>query len=140
MTEQPKMFTGRCLCGAVTYEVDGPLRDVVACHCSQCRRTSGHHVAATAGSQAGFRLIKQDGLSWFRSSDDAERGFCHACGSNLFYRRFDADTISIFAGTLDQTTGLRMTTQLYPEDKADYYEIDPTVDVIDQKSLVDPAR
>ena len=40
---------GRCLCGAVNYRVDGPLRPVVACHCGQCQRTSGHFVAATSG-------------------------------------------------------------------------------------------
>ena len=49
--------TGGCLCGGVRYEVDGPLRDVVACHCSQCRRTSGHFVAATRAPTARLRLI-----------------------------------------------------------------------------------
>ncbi|HGG64526.1 MAG TPA: GFA family protein, partial [Rhodobacteraceae bacterium] len=39
------MKTGGCLCGAVTYVVNGPLRDVIACHCTQCRKSSGHHVA-----------------------------------------------------------------------------------------------
>ncbi|WP_442475962.1 GFA family protein [Roseovarius litorisediminis] len=38
---------GSCQCGAVRYEVAGPLRQVVGCHCSQCRKTSGHYVAAT---------------------------------------------------------------------------------------------
>src|SRR5207248_10006566 len=40
--------TGRCLCGSVSYVVSGPLRPVVACHCSQCRRMTGHFMAATA--------------------------------------------------------------------------------------------
>jgi hypothetical protein len=38
--------TGGCLCGAVRYEVRGPLRPVVYCHCTQCRRTSGHFSAS----------------------------------------------------------------------------------------------
>ena len=42
------MFTGQCMCGQVRYEVHGPLRDVIACHCAQCRRASSHYVAATA--------------------------------------------------------------------------------------------
>ena len=32
------MKSGSCLCGAVTYEVHGPLRNVVARHCKQCRK------------------------------------------------------------------------------------------------------
>ena len=41
------MATGGCLCGAVRYEVRGPLRDVLICHCTECRRWSGHLFAAT---------------------------------------------------------------------------------------------
>ena len=33
---------GGCECGAVRYEVRGPLREVIDCHCGQCRRTHGH--------------------------------------------------------------------------------------------------
>ncbi len=40
--------TGGCLCGQVTYKINGPLRPVIACHCKQCRKSSGHHVAATS--------------------------------------------------------------------------------------------
>ncbi|MDB3912880.1 GFA family protein, partial [Paracoccaceae bacterium] len=42
-------ITGSCECGAVVFELSGKLRDVVACHCGQCRKTSGHYWAATSG-------------------------------------------------------------------------------------------
>ena len=32
------MHTGSCLCGAITFEVDGELKPPDACHCDQCRR------------------------------------------------------------------------------------------------------
>jgi hypothetical protein len=35
------MRTGRCLCGAVTYEVDGDPVVVAHCHCADCQRVSG---------------------------------------------------------------------------------------------------
>lgn len=127
MTECTRTYSGGCLCGSIRYEIDGPLRDVIGCHCGQCRRTSGHHAAATNGALAGFRLLSEDGLTWFKSSDIAERGFCGRCGSNMFWRRFDGDSISIFAGSLDQPTGLKMTSQICVEEKGDYYEIDPAV-------------
>ena len=43
--------TGRCLCGAVAYEVRGPLRDVLICHCEECRRWHGHMAACTAAPE-----------------------------------------------------------------------------------------
>ena len=124
---------GGCLCGGVTYEVDGPLRPVVACHCVQCRKTSGHYVAAT---QAAIADITVEGgtLAWYRSSDHAERGFCGRCGSNLFWRRLNYPKMSIFAGTIDGPTGLRMESQLYTESAGDYYDL-PDVAVVGQGSV-----
>jgi hypothetical protein len=116
--------TGGCLCGAVTYEVSGPLRGVVACHCSQCRRTSGHFVAATSAPSAALRLLRSEGLAWYRSSDAAERGFCTKCGGNLFWRAIGGTDISIMAGTLDTPTGLAIAEHIYVADKSDYYTID----------------
>ncbi|MFM7784547.1 MAG: GFA family protein, partial [Gammaproteobacteria bacterium] len=40
--------SGACLCGVVRYTVQGPLRPVVVCHCTQCRRQTGHYLAATS--------------------------------------------------------------------------------------------
>src|ERR1043165_4387608 len=93
---------GHCLCGAVQYEVLGPLREVVGCHCEMCRRTSGHYVAATACRPEHLRLIEARGLRWYRSSEIARRGFCQHCGSNLFWEPANSAYVSIMAGTLDQ--------------------------------------
>ena len=59
-------ISGRCECAAVRYDVAGPVRKVVYCHCEQCRRTSGHYVAATACATGDLRLIADDGLRWTR--------------------------------------------------------------------------
>ncbi|PIE15783.1 MAG: aldehyde-activating protein [Rhodobacterales bacterium] len=115
------MITGGCLCGKVTYQVTGPLRPVVACHCSQCRKTSGHHVAATACHRADLQI--SGAPAWFRSSDTARRGFCGVCGSNLFWDSNDAQMISIFAGTINGKTGLRLWGHIFCADKGDYYDI-----------------
>lgn len=128
-----EMKNGSCLCGAVTYEVTGPLRSVVACHCIQCRKSSGHHVAATQAPRDNV-TIHGIRLKWYRSSDNAERGFCSACGSNLFWRALDAPTISIMAGSIDGPTGLKLESQLYTEFAGDYYDV-PDVPEIDQSEL-----
>jgi len=112
---------GGCLCGAVSYRVMAPLRDVVACHCGQCRRTSGHHVAATAVERNAVEITGD--LTWYASSRDARRGFCPVCGANLFWERPGSGRISIFAGTLDAPTGLRLAGHIFVSDKGDYYGI-----------------
>jgi hypothetical protein len=113
--------SGGCLCGAVRYRVTGPLRDVVACHCGQCRRSSGHHVAATAARRDDVAITGE--VTWFGSSPEARRGFCARCGSNLLWERPGSERISIFAGTLDMPTGLRLKGHIFVADKGDYYEI-----------------
>lgn len=108
------------MCRAVKYTVSGPLRPVVACHCKQCQRTSGFHVAATSADRETFTI---DGdVTWYQSSDTARRGFCATCGSNLFWDG-PGQNLSIFAGTLDAPTGLKLVGHIYCADKGDYYEI-----------------
>ena len=115
--------SGRCLCGAVRYDVRGPLSDVHACHCGQCRRQSGHFVVATSARRADVILIEDRGLKWYRSSPKARRGFCGECGSALFWDD-GSDDISINVGSLDQPTGLKIKDHIFVEDKGDYYDID----------------
>lgn len=114
---------GSCLCGAVAYEVDGELREVVGCHCTQCRKTTGHFMAATAAKHDDFRITRKEGLAWYRSSDQARRGFCNVCGSTLFWQGDGRDYIAIAAGTLDGPTGIRIKGHIFCADKGDYYEI-----------------
>jgi len=114
---------GSCLCGGVTYEVTGPLRDVVACHCTLCRKTSGHHVAATSCDDNDLKFVKLDTISWYRSSPEAERGFCNRCGSTMFWRRDGGHTTSIMAGTIDGPSGLKTSHHMHCATKGDYFEI-----------------
>ena len=115
--------SGGCLCRAVRYEVRGPLRPVVDCHCTMCRRTSGHFAAFTATRPGALVLIESEGLRWYRSSAAARRGFCEICGSSLFWEPASGDRVSIAAGTLDLPTGLETVVHVFVEDAGDYYEI-----------------
>lgn len=118
--------SGRCLCGAVRYEVRGPLRDVLLCHCDECRRWSGHAFAATAARREDLVVLESAGLRWVESPEsesDARRGFCGDCGSSLFWEAPARDTVSIAAGTLDEPTGLHVCGHVYVSQVADYYEL-----------------
>ncbi len=118
--------TGRCLCGAVRYEVRGQLREVLVCHCEECRRWSGHQFAATAARREDFALVEERGLRWIlspESATSARRGFCCECGSSLFWEAPDRDTISIAAGTLDAPTALHVAGHVYAAHVGDYYDL-----------------
>ncbi|MEQ9349203.1 MAG: GFA family protein, partial [Alphaproteobacteria bacterium] len=80
---------GQCLCGAVVFTIDGPLRPVVTCHCHMCQRFHGGPGPYTAAETAHIRFdgdAPPSALTWHRSSDTASRGFCRTCGSSLFWR------------------------------------------------------
>lgn len=103
------------------YGIEGPLSPVFACHCNQCRRVTGHHVAATVTRWADVTIAGN--VTWFRSSAQARRGFCGTCGSQMFWDGF-GDDLAIFAGGLDGDPGVRLAGHVYCADKGAYYEID----------------
>jgi hypothetical protein len=116
--------TGRCLCGAVSYELHGGLRDVIVCHCVECRRWHGTSGAYTTVAGEGLVVSDpQDLLRWFpspQSVTDADRGFCERCGSSLFWRAPRDETVSVTAGTLDGPTGLRTVEHIWESQRADW--------------------
>jgi hypothetical protein len=122
------MVTGRCLCGAVRYEVTGRLRDVLICHCEECRRWHGHFSASTAARRVDLVLTEQRGLRWIASPNSdagARRGFCAECGSSLFWDAPGRPTVSIAAGSLelDGHADLRVAAPWFVSQAGDYYEL-----------------
>ncbi len=117
------MHKGQCECGAVAFEVKNLRAAVTFCHCGQCRRTSGHHWAATNAPIADLTFTRDDGLRWYASSDWAKRGFCQHCGSSLFYRMNDEDGIGIAAGCIDTPHDLKPGKHIFCADKGTYYNI-----------------
>ncbi len=120
-------YSGSCLCGAVTYEVQGALRDVVNCHCIRCRRHTGHFLAATSADVADL-TVREESLVWYAATDTVQYGFCGECGSTLFWRAADRpSTMAIAAGTLDPPTGLTTVEALFTADASDYHRLDQAI-------------
>ena len=90
--------SGGCQCGAVRYRVTGGLAGATLCHCRMCQRATGNAFAP---------LVRAHGVEFqgtparFASSDIAERGFCAACGTPLFYDGHHGQGLSLMMGTLD---------------------------------------
>ncbi|HTE53693.1 MAG TPA: GFA family protein [Kofleriaceae bacterium] len=114
--------TGGCLCGAVRYAIHGPMRDVVVCHCTQCRR-QGSTVTVGVAREDFVLVCGAKQVREFESSPVARRTFCGACGSALFWTPVQESFIAIFAGTLDQPTGLRTAAHIFSGEKPDYETI-----------------
>lgn len=121
-------LSGKCLCESIAYEIDGPVRDVINCHCSRCRRNTGHFMAATAAARDDLTIIG-DTLRWYNATDDVQYGFCGNCGSTLFWRTARRpETVSIAAGTLTPPTGLKTTTAIFTDFGSDYHVYNDAVD------------
>jgi hypothetical protein len=103
-------LTGRCNCGAVTYEVTEPLLSAMYCHCTRCQRRTGAAASASARPAPGcFHIVTgEDRLRAWKPDDGWEKWFCGDCGSAMFSRsRDDPDEIGIRMGTFDTDPGVR---------------------------------
>jgi hypothetical protein len=107
----------------VTFSASGPFREPVACHCKSCRRQSGHFLAATEIRQADLDVSGETAITWYAATPRAGRGFCASCGAHLFWREIGADAVSIYAGCLDEPTGLVLAEHIFVAEKGDYYDI-----------------
>lgn len=121
--DAPAMHEGSCLCGAVSFRVEGELERPVACHCSQCRRQSGHYWASTDVERSALTLRGEEHLSWFHASEKVRRGFCKTCGSWLFWDPLGKPKIAVAMGAFDQPTQTTLHMHIFVGDKGDYYEL-----------------
>ncbi len=117
------MHTGSCLCGAVRFSVAGDLPPPDACHCSQCRKQTGHYLASTDVLKTALSIEETAALAWFASSANVRRGFCSSCGSTLFWEPLHRERIAVAMGAFDTPTGTTLGHHIFVADKGDYYAI-----------------
>jgi len=120
------MHKGSCLCGAVEYEITGPLGPVVYCHCSRCRKASGSAFNAISPvAAADFRIVKgQECLRDYRNHAGVYRMFCGTCGSPIIGKRESApETVRVRIGTLDTPVNGKVSAHIFVGSKAEWHEI-----------------
>jgi len=123
MHDDLEQMTGGCFCGRVRYRARNVSREVTECHCTQCRKQSGHRYATTGARTSDVEIEGAGNIIWFRASPSAKRGFCSTCGSHLFWKQSNADHTGILAASVDPPSGLRLAEHIFVGDKGDYYEI-----------------
>lgn len=118
------MHAGSCLCGAVRFEIDGPLAGVELCHCSQCRRASGSAFAANMNvAAANFRVVSgQASMKAYASSPGKERVFCADCGSPIISRQIaNPSAVRVRVGTLAEPVESRVVFHFHTDSKASWW-------------------
>lgn len=121
------MHHGSCLCGKVRFSVAGDLSPPTACHCTKCRKQTGHYEAGTDVPRSAVTITGEDEVRWYQSSEHVRRGFCGTCGSALFFDPIERDWIGIFMGAFDGPTHTKLALHIFVADKGDYYEINDGV-------------
>jgi hypothetical protein len=120
------MLRGSCLCGHVTFEIDGQVSSALNCHCSMCRKAQGAAFRSRARVNAHeFRFTSGEELvTWYESSQGTHRGFCRQCGSPIL-SRFDHSPryFGLPLGTLDDDPGIRPGFHVFVASKAPWHVI-----------------
>ena len=114
-------MNGSCLCGNIRFKAHGTPEGFALCHCSQCRKQSGHLWASAHVPDGDLQVTGE--VTWYQSSKKARRGFCATCGSFLFWKHDDDDHTSFSLGSLEVPTGVRLEKHIFTSDKGDYYDI-----------------
>ena len=117
------MHKGSCLSAAVHFEVTGELAPPIACHCTMCRRLSGHFWVATRVLRENLTIKGEDNITWFQSSPIARRGFCQTCGAMLFFDQHGEACIETAMGAFEQPTSTQLAEHIHVASKGDYYDI-----------------
>ena len=114
-------MNGSCLCGAIRFTVEGPIEGPSVCHCTQCRKQSGHVWSSAFAAEDRIKITGK--VQWYEAKAQARRGFCPVCGSFLFWKAHDEDTMSFALGAIDGPTGTTLEKHIFTASKGDYYDI-----------------
>jgi hypothetical protein len=117
------VLQGSCHCGAVSFTLTQVPTEATACHCTQCRKQSGHFFASAKLPKAAVAVSGAEHISWYRSSQKVRRGFCATCGCWLFWEPVSRDWTAVALGSLDGASGVRLERHIFVAHKGDYYQI-----------------
>lgn len=118
---------GGCECGAVRYLVSGKPLAVVVCHCKSCQRQSGSAFGMSMLFAPDQFVCESNELSSYQRTADSgatmHRHFCRTCGTTIFTRKPNASYVILKPGTLDDTSEVRPTIQLWTRRKQSWLQL-----------------
>lgn len=120
------MYSGACLCGAVQFEISGPIRHIVYCHCSQCRKAQGSAFATNGIVEStDFTFLSgEDELTAYESTPGQKKYFCKICGSPIISKReAKPEQVRIRIGTISSDIIERPIAHIFTTSKANWEDI-----------------
>jgi hypothetical protein len=119
-----RTLNGKCLCGAVHYEVEDQFLYSLNCHCSNCRRATGAAFKPFAGIERGrFKIIRGANLLLIYGEESAYDAHCGKCGSLLYSLVREAQFVHVTLGTLLDSPSIRPSAHIFVGSKAPWYTI-----------------
>ena len=112
--------SGRCLCGAVRYELATGVRRTYRCHCSLCRKQGSTRSSfATLVDARDFRWTAgEDGVTRFRKPTGFSSFFCSRCGASVPNPLRDGTMVWVPLGGLEAEVSATVVAHLYVKDRA----------------------
>ena len=104
--------------------IAGPVRDILHCHCENCRRITGNFVAGTSCATDDLSVSGDEHLRWY-DVGYARYGFCATCGSQLFWQGVEhRDRTSVKVGSLDDASDLGVSAVWFADGNVILAEVD----------------
>jgi hypothetical protein len=117
------MIRSSCLCGDVTWEIDGEFEWMAHCHCSRCRKAHGSAFAtAVSGDASRFRLHGAENVVRWEGPSGFARTFCRRCGAKVPGDPSDG-RVFLPAGNFLDDPGIVPVVHIFVGSKAPWYEI-----------------
>ena len=121
---------GGCLCGAIRYAVRAALGPLRVCHCTHCQKNTGTGASVNAVISASDFSVTQGTPKRFTTRADSGRTllryFCGDCGSPLYaHREENPERLVLKAGTLDDSSGLKITAHIWTKSARSWSHVDP---------------
>lgn len=120
------MYIGGCLCGGVRFEINGPIKNIVYCHCSQCRKPQGSAFASNGVVQAAdFSVVSgAELLKGFEATPGQTKYFCGTCGSPIISKsQARPGEVRVRLGTIESDIEERPSAHIFVSSKANWEHI-----------------
>jgi hypothetical protein len=122
--QAPRLLAGKCLCGAVHFEVADAFVYAANCHCSNCRRATGAAFKPFAGiARDKVRLTRGDDSVLIFGEPSGHDVRCKACGSLLYSVVRDGAFVHVAMGTLVDAPSIRPASHIFVGSKAPWFTI-----------------
>lgn len=121
------MYKGGCLCNKVKFEIHGAIRNIIYCHCSECRKAQGSAFATNGIVKADDFVITAGELelTGFESTPGQTKYFCRHCGSPIMSKNISRpDQVRVRLGTIESEISERPEAHIFVTSKASWENLD----------------